>query len=84
MHNNGQACLIPNFGLPAERANPAYSGRVTKKPANGVAAFVPPNATYLPTSGFTGADEFQYEAWANGKSGTPLRLLVTVKVTVQP
>ena len=84
MQNNGKPCEIPNFGVPAERANPADSGRITRKPANGVAAFAPPNATYLPARDFVGVDEFQYEAWALGRSAKQqLRLLVNVRITVE-
>ena len=82
MRNHGRPCVIPTYGLPAEKANPAESGRITTAPTNGVAAFVPPAATYLPKQGFVGIDEFQYEAWARGQTNAPLRLLVTVKIQV--
>ena len=36
----------------------------------------------LPKAGFAGDDEFQYEAFARGGGGRPVRLLVTVKVRV--
>ena len=82
MANRGLPCLLPNYGLPAERANPATAGRIIKAPRNGTASFAPPNASYLPQPGFAGEDEFQYEAWAAGRSGRQHRLLVTVKVKV--
>ena len=82
MANRGLPCVLPNYGLPAERANPASGGRIISAPRNGTASFVPPNASYLPQPGFVGEDEFQYEAWAPGASGQQLRLLVTVKVKV--
>lgn len=34
--------------------------------------------------GYAGDDEFRYEAFARGQGDTPVRLLVTVKVRVQP
>ena len=83
MQNNGKPCAISNFGLPEERANPAQSGRITKAPSNGQATFIPPQAIYLPGPGFIGVDEFEYEAWAAGKSGQHHRLRVIVKVTVE-
>jgi hypothetical protein len=83
MQNNGKRCEIPNFGVPSERANPADSGRIIRKPSHGVAAFAAPNATYLPNRDFVGVDEFQYEAWAAGRSAKQLRLLVNVRITVE-
>jgi len=82
MVNRGSPCLLPNYGLPSERANPATSGRITRPPRNSKASFSPPSASYLPDPGFVGDDEFEYEAWAVGASGQQLRHLVTVKVKV--
>jgi len=84
LRNNGFPCVMPNYGAPIEKRFPADSGRILAPARHGTARFVAPNATYVPTPGFVGDDEFQYEAYARGGGGTPVRLLVTVKVRVQP
>ena len=80
--NAGAACVIINYGVPAERTNPADSGSITRPPAHGVAAFVAPHATYTPTQGYVGEDEFEYEAVARSRNNQPVRLKVHVKVMV--
>ena len=80
--NTGGACLITNYGMPAERRNPADSGRITKEPAHGKGEFVAPHAKYTPGQGYVGEDEFEYEAFAHGAIGQPVRLKVQVKVLV--
>jgi hypothetical protein len=82
MTNTGATCRIPNYGIPALRANPADTGRITKPPRNGTAAFDPPDATYVPNRGFAGEDEFEYEASAKGADERVVQLRVTVKLTV--
>lgn len=82
MRNTGQSCVLPMYGRPAEKADPATSGRITKHPTNGKAAFVPPAASYTPDPGFTGQDEFEVEAWVPARSRDPIRLLVRFTVTV--
>ena len=47
MVNRGQPCRLENYGVPDERANPAYQGRITVSPMNGTATFV---AVELPCS----------------------------------
>lgn len=84
MRNNGYPCVMPNYGAPNEKRYPADSGRILAPARHGTARFLAPNATYVPSPGFAGDDEFQYEAYARGGGGTPVRLLVTVKVRVQP
>ena len=84
MRNSGLPCVMPNYGAPNERRYPADSGRIVAPAKHGTARFVAPNATYLPAPGYTGDDEFQYEAYARGGGGASVRLLVTVKVRVQP
>jgi hypothetical protein len=84
MRNNGFPCVMPNYGAPNEKRYPADSGRILAPARHGTARFVSPNATYVPAPGFVGDDEFQYEAYARGGGGSPVRLLVTVKVRVQP
>ena len=84
MRNNGYPCVIPNYGAPNEKRYPADSGRILAPARHGTARFLAPNATYVPSPGFAGDDEFQYEAYARGGGGMPVRLLVTVKVRVQP
>ncbi|MEO8080602.1 MAG: Ig-like domain-containing protein [Caldimonas sp.] len=80
--NNGRACVIVNYGLPAEHEHPADSGRITKQAAHGTAAFVAPDARYTPLPGYVGDDEFEYEAWARGKLDRQYRLKVRARVTV--
>lgn len=82
MVNRGVPCLLPNYGLPAEKRHPATSGRITRAPENGTATFVAPSASYVPKSGFVGNDEFEYEAYAAGSSNQQLRLRVKVRVAV--
>lgn len=84
MRNNGFPCVMPNYGAPNEKRYPADSGRILAPARHGTARFAAPNATYVPTPGFVGDDEFQYEAYARGGGGAPVRLIVTVKVRVQP
>lgn len=80
--NTGKTCTIINFGVGADRSNPAQSGTITKPPAHGKAEFKPPRAAYTPEPGYVGEDAFEYEAYARGQSNQPVRLLVRVKVTV--
>ena len=80
--NTGAACSVSNYGMPAERAQPAYSGSVTSPPAHGSAAFVAPQIRYTPAAGYAGDDEFSYEAFAKGAVGQQLRLKVRVQVRV--
>lgn len=80
--NTGKTCTIINFGVGADRSNPAQSGTITKPPAHGKAEFKPPRAAYTPEPGYVGEDAFEYEAFARGQSNQPVRLLVRVKVTV--
>ena len=80
--NTGGSCSIANYGMPAERRNPADSGRMTKQPRHGKAEFVAPHAQYTPARGYVGEDEFEYEAIAQSPSNQHLRLKVLVKVLV--
>jgi hypothetical protein len=80
--NTGAACSVSNYGLPAEQANPAYSGAITSTPTHGSAAFVAPQVRYTPAAGYAGDDEFSYEAFAKGAVGQQLRLKVRVKVRI--
>lgn len=45
MVNRGQACRLPVFAHPSERAGPASSGRILVAPKTGAAAFDPPSAS---------------------------------------
>src|SRR2546423_591624 len=65
MRNTGEACLIRNYGVPAERTQLASSGRITRQAGRGKATFVAPDASYVPEPGFTGEDNFAYEARAS-------------------
>ena len=80
--NTGSPCSITNYGVPGDRTNPADSGTITSKPLHGVAEFVPPQAKYVPETGFVGEDEFTYEAFAKGNINQQMRLKVQVKVKV--
>ena len=82
MRNRGVACTIPNDGSPNDRRYPADSGRILSPAAHGEARFEAPDAVYVPAPGFAGDDEFQFEAFARGSGGRPVRLLVTVRVSV--
>ena len=81
--NTGAACAIGNFGVPAERRNPAESGTITSKPSHGSAAFSAPHARYTPEPGFVGEDEFTYEAIAKGNIQQTVRLKVRVLVHIK-
>jgi len=78
----GGHCSIVNYGVPAERSQPAESGKVTKPPVHGKAEFVAPMVTYTPKGGYVGADEFEYEAVARSATDRHVRLKVRVKVDV--
>ena len=80
--NKGTSCALANYGAPEERSNPADSGSITRPPAHGTAEFVAPNAKYTPAQGYVGEDEFEYEAFARGRSNQQVRLRVQVKVLV--
>ena len=67
--NTGAPCAITNYGVPADRQNPAHSGSVTSAATHGTASFTPPQATYTPQPGFVGDDEFAYTAMAKGLNG---------------
>ena len=80
--NTGTSCSIPNYGVPADRQNPAYAGSITSAPTHGTASFAPPQAMYTPEPGFAGDDEFAYAAMAKGSIGQQLSLRVRVRVKV--
>ena len=80
--NTGQACVISSYRLPAEHANPADSGRITRQPGHGKAEFAAPHAKYTPEAGYVGKDEFEFEAFARGRSNQNVRLKVQVQVQV--
>jgi hypothetical protein len=83
MVNRGQSCTFVNFGVPAQRGNPAESGSITKAPTHGKAVFAAPSAVYTPAPGFAGIDTFEYEARAFSQSGRPLLLRVRVSMVVE-
>ncbi|MBC8119629.1 MAG: Ig-like domain-containing protein [Burkholderiaceae bacterium] len=68
--NTGAACAIVNYGVPAEKLNPADSGSITTQAAHGKAEFVAPAAKYTPERGFVGEDAFEYDAFARGNRST--------------
>lgn len=81
--NDVRYCAITNYGVPEQRQNPAEAGKVLVAPAHGSAVFVAPQIRYTPEPGYVGADEFRYEAYARAAPHQPVRLLVTVRVTVR-
>jgi hypothetical protein len=84
MRNNGYPCVMPNYGVPNEKRYPPTAAASSRPRGMAPRDSSAPNATYVPSPGFAGDDEFQYEAYARGGGGMPVRLLVTVKVRVQP
>lgn len=80
--NTGAGCTIANFGVPAERRNPAQSGTITVAPSRGSARFVAPDAVYTPAAGQVGDDEFAYEAEAQDGANRTVRLKVRVQVRI--
>ena len=78
----GASCAITNYGVPADKRNPAYSGAITVAPSHGAAVFDAPRAKYTPAPGYVGEDEFAYEAIAKGNVDQEVRLRVRVKVKV--
>jgi hypothetical protein len=82
--NDGKACGVSHFGVPSERRNPAESGKIIQRAAHGTLQFVAPRFLYTPEPGFTGEDEFTYEARAKNNQDQPVTLKVKMKVTVLP
>lgn len=81
--NTGKPCAITNYGVPTDKRSAADAGSITTKPNHGSADFVAPQARYTPATGFSGDDEFAYEAFAKGASGQRVRLAVRVMVVVR-
>ena len=81
--NDGRPCGLTNYGIPAERRNPATAGVITQPPKHGKAEFVGAEAQYTPAPGYVGDDAFSYEAHAVDGAGRRLVLRVHVKVTVR-
>jgi hypothetical protein len=82
--NAAARCSITLYGFPRERRNPAESGEITAMPKHGNVEFSAPQVRYMPEKGYVGADEFQFIAYAPGRSGRLLRLKVRVEVNVVP
>jgi hypothetical protein len=81
--NDGQACGITLYGVPAERRNPATQGVITGESKHGKAEFVGSRIEYTPVAGYVGDDEFSCEAWAIGTSPRSVMLKVQMKVQVR-
>ena len=81
--NDGKACGIALYGVPAERRNPATQGAITGEPKHGKAKFVGSRVEYTPVAGYVGDDEFSCEAWAVGTSSRSVLLKVQMKVQVR-
>jgi Bacterial Ig domain len=82
--NDGRSCGLTNYGLPAERQNPATDGVITQPPTHGKAEFVGPRVQYTPKAGYVGEDAFAYEARTADATGRPIVLKVHLKVKVRP
>jgi TonB family protein len=78
--NDGGMCVVNNWG-PNGRTRSA-SGTITTSPAHGRADFVAPLARYFPERGYTGPDEFAYEATALDADGVAVTMHVRVTVKV--
>ena len=79
--NAGGSCFVAAYGAAAGRMSFAQRGSITKRPAHGQAEFVAPRARYTPKPGYTGKDEFEFTAFAQGPRGEQ-RLKVRVVVSV--
>ncbi len=50
--SDGLACVIPNWGVPDDRRNPATAGDIIEGSQHGTAVFMPPAARYIADRGY--------------------------------
>lgn len=78
--SDGLACVIPNWGVPDDRRNPATAGDITDASQHGTAVFFSPTARYIADRGYVGPDAFAYRATV--RDGEGLERVMTVRVEV--
>jgi TonB family protein len=78
--SDGLACVIPNWGVPDDRRNPATAGDIIDGSQHGTAVFTPPAARYIADRGYVGPDAFAYRATVRDAGG--IERVVTVRVEV--
>jgi len=82
--SDGLACVIPNWGVPDDRRNPATAGDITDASQHGTAVFFPPTARYIADRGYVGPDAFAYRATVRDADGLERVMTVRVEVDVRP
>jgi TonB family protein len=82
--SDGLACVIPNWGVPEDRRNPATAGDITDASQHGTAVFFPPTARYIADRGYIGPDAFAYRATVRDGDGVECVMIVRVDVDVRP
>ena len=79
--SDGLACVIPNWGVPDGRRNPATAGDIIEGSQHGTAVFTPPAARYIADRGYVGPDAFAYRATVRDAEG--IERVITVRVEVE-
>ena len=81
--SDGLACVIPNWGVPDDRRNPATAGDIIEGSQHGTAVFTPPAARYIADRGYVGPDAFAYRATVRDAEGIERVMTVRVEVDVR-
>ena len=81
--SDGLACVIPNWGVPDDRRNPATAGDIIEGSQHGTAVFTPPAARYIADRGYAGPDAFAYRATVRDAEGIERVMTVRVEVDVR-
>jgi TonB family protein len=81
--SDGLACVIPNWGVPDDRRNPATAGDIIEGSQHGTAVFMPPAARYIADRGYAGPDAFAYRATVRDAEGVERVMTVRVEVDVR-
>jgi len=81
--SDGLACVIPYWGVPDDRRNPATAGDITEGSQHGTAVFTPPAARYIADRGYVGPDAFAYRATVRDAEGIERVMTVRVEVDVR-
>jgi TonB family protein len=81
--SDGLACVIPNWGVPDDRRNPATAGDIIEGSQHGTAVFTAPAARYIADRGYAGPDSFSYRATVRDAEGIERVMTVRVEVDVR-
>ena len=82
--SDGLACVIPNWGIPDDRRNPATTGDITDASQHGTVVFFSPTARYIADRGYVGPDAFAYRATVRDADGLERVMTVRVDVDMRP